>query len=86
MLREQFLVDFRLRFLYSLLDDGLDAESMIRVLIAEVELKVGDLGLGTLLLSQPHDVFHFRVVLATPCSLFDEVVLHRGGPHFDLRD
>ena len=50
MLREQFLVDFRLSFLYSLLDDGLDAESMIRVLIAEVELKVGDLGLGTLLL------------------------------------
>ena len=48
MLREFLLIDLLFGFVANLLNDSLYAKSAIRIILAEVVLEVGDVGLGTL--------------------------------------
>ena len=50
MLREFLLIDLLFGFVANLLNDSLYAKSAIRIVLAEVVLEVGDVGLGTLTL------------------------------------
>lgn len=75
MLGELLLVDLSLGLLDCLLDDGLDTQTLVRVLLSEGEVKAANLSLRAFLVSL---ILQFLLVCSTfATSYLEEVVPHR---------